>query len=439
MFVQDNGGMDNLSGSTPEPLLLQAVHAVDMELTKVRDLDPTFLSAPDKAELLRCLTHTIHQAHGLLVDTMGVATDVADHDACATPGAWLKTHTQLDAPTAAGLQKLATSSGQWRRVREAMRDGTLSPRRAQAITDCLDNLGTEASAAVRAQAEEHLIELARDHDASELRRLGEHLLEVIDPEIFQAHEQARLEEQERAAREATRLSIRRRGDGTSRLSGVLPDAAAQRLKIYLNAFTNPRHTTTDGGTQDAEGGAASEPSAYVDPVSGRRLTGVRLCGEAFCAFLEAADPRRIPSQGGASTTIVVTIDLDKLRAGLGWALTGDSDKLTAAEVRRLACQANLVPAVLGGDSEVLDLGRSRRLFSPAQRLALGLRWKTCAIDGCEIPGEWCEVHHLDPWASGGTTDLANGIKICPRHHHYVDDPRFTLTQTPAGYQLRRRN
>ena len=423
-----------MSGSTPEPLLLQTAHAVDMELTKVRDLDPAFLSAPEKAELMRCLTHTIHQAQGLLVDTLGVSADVADNEACATPGAWLKTHTQLDAPAASGLQKLATASLQWRRVREAMRDGALSPRRAQAITDCLDDLGPDLSTALRDQAEEHLIGLARDHDASELRRLGEHLAEVLDPERFEAHEQARIEEQERRAREATRLSIRRRGDGTSRLAGVLPDAAAERLKTYLNAFTNPRHSAGDGAAGDA-----GDPEPSIDPVTGRRLTGDRLRGEAFCAFLEAADPKRLPSQGGAATTIVITMDLDKLRAGLGWALTGDSEKLTAAEVRRLACQANIVPAVLGGDSELLDLGRTKRLFTPAQRLALGLRWKTCAIDGCDVPGEWCEVHHLDPWSEGGATDLGNGIKICPRHHHYVDDPRFTLTQTPAGYQLRRRN
>lgn len=424
--------MEDTSG-TPEPLLLQAAHAVDAELTKVRDLDPTFLSTADKAELMRALTHTIHQAQGLLVDAMSVAADVADHDACATPGAWLKAHTQLDTPTAAGLQKLATASLRWRRVREAMRDGTLSPRRAQAISDCLDKLGPDLSIRVLARAEEHLVDLARNHDARELRRLGEHLAEVLDPEMFDAQEQARLEEQERRAREATRLSIRRRGDGTSRLSGVLPDAAAERLRTYLNAFANLRHS--DG---DSAGSDAGEPSPSIDPVTGRRLTGDRLRGEAFCAFLEATDPKRLPAQGGAATTIVITMDLDQLRAGLGWALTGDNEKLTAAEVRRLACQANLVPAVLGSDSEVLDLGRTKRLFTPAQRLALGLRWKTCAIDGCDIPGEWCEVHHLDPWSSGGATDLSNGIKICPRHHHYVDDNRFDLTRTPTGYQLHRR-
>lgn len=420
-----------MSGSAPEPLLLQAAHAVDTALAKVRDLDPTFLSPPEKAELMRCLSHAIHQAQGLLVDTIGVASDVADQDACSTPGAWLAAHARIERGEGARLQRLADAASRWRRVREAMRDGALSPTRAAVITATLDALGTDVSTAVREQAESHLIDLGRDHNVRELKRLGAAVLEVIDPGTFEAHEEARLEAELRKAEEATRLSIRSRGDGTSRLSGVIPDAAADRLKHYLNAFASPRHDSTTR--------AGDEPSAYVDPVTGKRLTGDRVRGEAFCAFLEAADPQRMPSQGGAATTIVITMDLDKLRAGLGWAMTGDDEKLSASEVRRLACQANIVPAVLGGASEVLDLGRARRLFTPAQRLALGLRWKVCAIDGCDVPGAWCEVHHLDPWSEGGKTDLANGIKICPRHHHYVDDPRFTLTRTPSGYQLHRRN
>lgn len=421
--------MDNVSGSTPEPLLLQAVHAVDVELTKVRDLDPTFLALPEKAELLRSLAHVQRQVEGLLVDTLAVAADVADNDACATAGSWLAAHAQVEKPVAVKLQKVADAAVQWRRVREGMRDGVVSPAQASAMTDCLEALGAEVSARVRQEAEEHLVSLAGERTAAEIRTLGEHLLEVIDPETFEDHERRKVEDEARKAREATRLNIRKRGDGTSRLSGVLPDAAADRLKAYLNAFSSPRHGNARAG---------DEPSPYVDPVTGRRLAGERIRGEAFCALLEAMDPGRMPIHGGAATTIVITMDLDKLRAGLGWALTGDNEKLSAAEVRRLACQANLVPAVLGGESEVLDLGRSKRLFTPAQRKALGLTWKSCAIDGCDVPAAWCEAHHLDPWAAGGKTDLANGILICSRHHHYVDDPRFTLTRTLAGFTLHRR-
>jgi hypothetical protein len=411
-----------------------------MQLTKVRDLDPTFLTLPEKTALLKELVHVRAQVDGLLVDTLAVAADVADNDACTTAGSWLAAHAQVEPFEGGRLQRLADTTIRWRRVREAMRDGDLSPARAAVITATLDALGAEVSTAVKEQAEDHLLQLAADHDVRELKRLGEAVLEVIDPDTYETHEQARLEAELRKADEATRLSIRSRGDGTSRLSGVIPDAAAERLKTYLNAFSSPRHdNATHGAAADDNAGDAGAPSAYIDPVTGKRHTGDRVRGEAFCAFLEAADPTRMPIHGGAATTVIVTMDLDKLRDGLGWATTGDNQRLTPGEVRRLACQAGIIPAVLGSNSEVLDLGRARRLFTPAQRKAIGLTWRTCAIDGCDVPGPWCEIHHLQPWTSGGQTDLDQGIPLCPRHHHYVDDPRFTLARTPSGYQLHRRN
>ena len=82
-------------------------------------------------------------------------------------------------------------------------------------------------------------------------------------------------------------------------------------------------------------------------------------------------------------------------ATLANGVPGDGhDTITAAQARRLACSAQIIPAVLGADSELLDLGRSRRLFSKAQRRALLLRDTTCRAEGCDIPGTWSEAHHL---------------------------------------------
>jgi hypothetical protein len=172
-------------------------------------------------------------------------------------------------------------------------------------------------------------------------------------------------------------------------------------------------------------------SRYLDPVTGKRLPHERVLGEAFCAFIEAADPQRMPMQGGASTTIIVTMDLDKLRAGIG-AGTLAGERIPASEVRRLACQAGIIPAVLGGKSEVLDLGRTRRLFSPGQRKALTIRYRTCVVQGCEVPAEQCEAHHLQPWSKGGATNLDDGVLACPRHHHHFHDERNEMTWTPKG-------
>jgi hypothetical protein len=126
------------------------------------------------------------------------------------------------------------------------------------------------------------------------------------------------------------------------------------------------------------------------------------------------------------------MDLDALLSGLGVATTSTGDRITAAEVRRLACTAKLVPAVLGGKSEVLDLGRANRLYNTAQRKAMGLRDGGCRAEGCEIPAAWCEAHHLIPWSKGGKTDLADGVLLCSHHHHRAHVDRYRHDRLPNG-------
>ena len=164
-----------------------------------------------------------------------------------------------------------------------------------------------------------------------------------------------------------------------------------------------------------------------------RIPVDRKRGQAFCALLEAIDPKRLPAHGGDATTLIVTVSLDELRKELGTAEFGPADKLTAGEVRRLACTANIIPAVLGGRSEVLDLGRTSRLFRPAQRKAMIIRDRECRAEGCTIPAAWCEAHHWGrPWAEGGRTDLKDGVLLCNWHHHRAHDPTYDSSRMPNG-------
>jgi hypothetical protein len=88
--------------------------------------------------------------------------------------------------------------------------------------------------------------------------------------------------------------------------------------------------------------------------------------------------------------------------------------------------------VLGGPSQVLDLGYTRRYFTPAQRLALALRDGGCSYPGCTVPPQWCEAHHVVPWSQGGPTDLSNGVLLCGRHHTRVHELGLTAQVTPEG-------
>jgi hypothetical protein len=94
--------------------------------------------------------------------------------------------------------------------------------------------------------------------------------------------------------------------------------------------------------------------------------------------------------------VVVTIGIDALLSGLGTATLETGNRISAGEARRLLCRAGVIPAVLGGDSVVLDLGRERRLFNTYQRLALNLKYGGCAVESCDRPASWTEAHHDTP-------------------------------------------
>jgi hypothetical protein len=101
----------------------------------------------------------------------------------------------------------------------------------------------------------------------------------------------------------------------------------------------------------------------------------------------------------------------------------------------MACDAGIIPMVLGGDSVPLDLGRSRRDASHWQRLGLAAQWATCPIGDCTIPFAWTEIHHLDPFhADGhhGKTDLDNLIPACDHGHDLAHTPGWTIQKLPDG-------
>ena len=101
----------------------------------------------------------------------------------------------------------------------------------------------------------------------------------------------------------------------------------------------------------------------------------------------------------------------------------DVDGLSAGEVRRLACDAGVIPVVLGGPSRLLDVGRTYRMFTPGLRAALVQRDGGCAFPGCAATPACCEAHHIEPWWQGGVTRLGNGVLLCPHHHRLVEpDP-----------------
>jgi hypothetical protein len=130
----------------------------------------------------------------------------------------------------------------------------------------------------------------------------------------------------------------------------------------------------------------------------------------------------------------VTTTLAELRAELAGAGHLDTDAtLSAAALRELACDALVVPAVLGGCAQVLDLGRSTRVWNRAQRRAIALRDRGCVAPGCDRPPHDCQVHHCWHWVDGGPTDMTNGALLCGFHHRMVHRQGWTVVLADNGY------
>lgn len=140
--------------------------------------------------------------------------------------------------------------------------------------------------------------------------------------------------------------------------------------------------------------------------------------------------------GGAKATLMVTMPLSDLqeRVGAGTVLgTIEDDALLAPEtVRRAACDARVIPVVLGSRGEVLELGRAERLFTPAQARAVLLRDRHCTFPRCDAPAFWCYLHHVVHWADGGPTDWLNTALLCGRNHTIVHRDRLIATVSPTG-------
>jgi hypothetical protein len=154
-------------------------------------------------------------------------------------------------------------------------------------------------------------------------------------------------------------------------------------------------------------------------------------GQAFCEYLETRPEAATPNAGGLAATVVVTMTHESLMGGLEAAGLCDGSRLSAGEARRLACEAGIIPVVLGGASEPLDVGRRRRFHTKAQRVAMSLRDRGCTAVGCERPASMCHAHHDQPWSQGGHTTVTDGRLLCQRHHTLAHDPRYQQTPAPG--------
>ena len=314
-------------------------------------------------------------------------------------------------------KQLHGTTGLTEPTRRAVAAGAVSAEQGVVVAAAVNRLAPTIKPDRVEVAQQDLLAHAQTLSFTQLQVAANHLVEVVDPEVVDQTLEQQLRREERLALAGVQLIVQTQPDGTS--NGTfrsLPALHTAILRKALDACASPRRTNPvlDDGTGDI---ALPYPS---------RL------GRAFCELLEHLPTDRLPQHGVTNASIVVTVDEDKLRAGAGEATLDTGGSLSVGETRRLACNAGLLPMVLSGDSRILDLGTSRRLFDRHQRLALATRDQGCVFPGCERPPAWCEAHHRIPWSRGGATDLDNGCLLCSFHHHLIHQGEWDLSLAPDG-------
>jgi hypothetical protein len=205
------------------------------------------------------------------------------------------------------------------------------------------------------------------------------------------------------------------GEDRVRLTGWLDRESASQVRAALDPLSAPR----SAGREDAGPGPDLR-----SPGQRRADALVEVCRIAMACG-------ELPDNGGDRPQVVVTVNLDTLRAQVGAATLDDGSPLSATAARRLACDAAILPAVLGSAGQVLDVGQQRRLFTGPLRRALILRDRGCAFPGCDRPPRWCDGHHMISWADGGPTSLNNAVLLCGHHHRLIHHSPWQVRQSPA--------
>jgi Domain of unknown function (DUF222) len=413
-------GVDDLSGAAASSLLSE----VDRAAARLQSLKLALVSVADKA-------------------------DVAAVCGASGTAAWLASTSRSDGASAVRQVQLATALDQrLPATREALSEGVVSAEHAQVIAAATAQLPADLDSTERAEVEAHLVQQAQRLDPAQLRKEARRSLAAIDrpPAEVDAHEDQVLRSQEQSARDRARFSWHHNGDGTTSGQFTLPTLAASILIKTVQQVASPRRASQraaraataalDGASRGAAGG---EPTRWEQE---RDATWARLqeqdtdwkqrYGQAFAEILEHLPTDHL--NGKVAATVVVTLTHDQLKASLGAAHLDTGQDLSAGEARRLACNAGIIPAVLGGNSLPVDLGRQDRFFTQAQRIALATTYQTCAAQDCDRPYAWAELHHENPWHQGGTTDLQLAVPLCGHHHQRAHDRtyRHHITTNPAG-------
>jgi hypothetical protein len=275
------------------------------------------------------------------------------------------------------------------RLAGLQRQGEVSTEKVQIVAHAMQKLNR---AGLNPEAVDTAEQLLSDYAPvlapTELRRYALSVVNAADPDGPEPID-------DQLQHDRRYLELKQRRDGMWHLQGKLTNTLGAQLNALLDPLTKPRTTTVE------------DENGETTPIPDQRPYGQRLhdaFDEACARLLKMNDQ---PGCGGTPTSVVVTITLEDLLAKAGLAETSDGSQLSADQLLRIADEAEIWPTIINQHSVPLAVGRTRRIASTGQTMALHIRDGGCSFPGCTHPTSYCDRHHILDWIHGGPTDLDN--------------------------------
>ncbi len=292
---------------------------------------------------------------------------------------------------------------------EALAAGEIGPAQVRVITETMGAIPAWVSAVERDAAEADLARHARSFHPTSLHKIGQRILGCLDPDGRQPRDEPQPDPG------AGELRLWDRRDGRLGLEGYLEPEHRAAVRSLIEQLAAPRPAIA--GIPDPRSGPQRNADALLE-----------VCGLARAA-------QDCPSTAGEPPHLTVTIDWEALRTGLGVATLDYGTLISASDARRWACDAKIIPVVLGGRSEPLDVGRALRTVPLSVRRALVARDRGCVFPGCDRPPGMCQAHHCRHWIDNGETSVENCVLLCEAHHRHVHHTGWEILIHPGHVEF----
>jgi len=398
------------------------------ELFRAFPDDRVTLTRRELLDLAVLAVKVASQAQGVSARVVGEADarDAAVRSTGTPSATYLAVRTGLTGKQASGMIHQARRLAATPVAQVAVVDGSISFTHGTTVSKAVEQLPGTFTREQTSQAEVLLVEVASRGTPDEVTRAVPRIIEQLDPVNAEDLESRRLSRERDTAWQNRSLSWFTRS-GSVVFTGSLP-------VVEGNAFT----TLITAYAQQAKRAAKDTTDLAV-----LATTTVQRHADALIRLVEDVQHHTAaPGLAGDRPTVMVTLDFDKLKTGAARAgVLPDGNPLSAGDLRRVCCDATVIPIVLGADSEVFDVGRSTRCVPVGIRHALTLRDEHCVFPTCDTPASHCDAHHVIPWWQGGPTSLDNLVLLCPHHHGVVEPDRHSLrdqwsvTVPPGGHPV----